>query len=157
MVRYRYDPVAPLTFAAIEERIVAAREGLTERQRTLRTAIRSRVDALSRNCGALTPAWLRDDTGDAEIRAVLPSLGYTEIAPEWLWCERVAHAEIESVMRKVFAVAECVTSRELRAALAKHHEAAAVPHTAHGNCASGRAPARSRHTGWRLPQAGAAV
>ncbi len=121
MVRYRYDPVAPLTFAAIEERIVAAREGLTERQRTLRTAIRSRADALSQNSGGLTPAWLRDDTGDAESRTVLPSLGYTEIAPEWFWCERAAHAGIESVMRKVFAVAERVTPRELRAALAKHH------------------------------------
>ncbi|MDQ2787219.1 MAG: hypothetical protein M3Y58_19695 [Chloroflexota bacterium] len=104
-----------------EEHIVAAREGLTEGQRTLRAAIRPRADALSRNCGALTPAWLDDDADDAEIRAVLPSLGYTAIAPDWFWCDRASHTGVESVMRKVFMVAERVTPRELRAALAKHH------------------------------------
>jgi len=104
-----------------EERIAAAREGLTEEQRTLRAALRPRADALSRNCGALTPAWLNDDADVADLYAALSSLGYTEIAPEWFWCERAAHAGVESVLRKVFVVAARVTPREVRAALVRQH------------------------------------
>ncbi len=104
-----------------EERIAAAREGLTEAQRLLRAAIHPRADLLSRNCGALTPIWLTDDADLDDLHAVLRSLGYTAIAPEWFWCDRAPHAGVEDIMRKVFAVAERVTPRELRAALAKQH------------------------------------
>lgn len=104
-----------------EERLAAAREGLTEEQQTLRAALRPRADLLSRYCGALTPAWLDGGADPRDLHALLSSLGYIAVAPEWFWSDRAAHVGVESILRKVFAVTERVTPRELRAALVRQH------------------------------------
>ncbi len=111
------------------EEIAAARAGLTGAARDLRAALRPRADALSRQCGALTPAWLTGDADAApdDLRAALLSLGYAEIAPGWLWCEGASHAEIAGVLRAVFVVAPRVTAREMRAVLAKRHGRRQMP------------------------------
>ncbi len=103
------------------DRIAAAREGLTQTQTALRTAIHPRADLLSRNVGALTLPWFANDADAADLRAALRSLGYTEIVSEWFWCDRAPHVGFTGVARKVFAVAGRVTPRELRAALVKYH------------------------------------
>ena len=103
------------------EHIAAARAGLTETQRVLRATIGPRAESLSRNCGALTPAWLTADAEPTDLHAALGSLGYEEIAPDWFWSDDTPHTVVESDTRKVFAVTERITPRALRGVLAKHH------------------------------------
>jgi hypothetical protein len=54
------------------------------------------------------------------MRAALGSLGFEEIQPDWFRLEDVATDVVQSVGRKIFSVAERVSQREFRAALAKH-------------------------------------
>jgi RNA polymerase sigma factor (sigma-70 family) len=100
--------------------VEAAQEGLTPAQLGMRRAIARRALKLCRNSGAVHVSWLTTDASPHDIRQLLVSLGYVEIASEWYWRPSPSRDVVANVARKVFSVAERITPREFRYALLRH-------------------------------------